>query len=97
MSTGGRVVHHILSSSCTVTDFTAAYVAVEDVDDSKVGHFGTEAGVRKLASRKQHVFHQQSGRGCKKDEARPLVGVRALCSFQCFNSVGEVTSGSSGL
>jgi len=49
-----------------MTDFTAAYVAVEDVDDSTVGHCGTEAGVRKLACRKQHVFHQESGGGCRR-------------------------------
>jgi len=47
-----------------------------------------------LASNSQHrgsiAFCQESGGGCGNDEARLLVGVRALCSLQCFDTVGWV-------
>jgi len=36
----------------------------------------------------QFLFHQESGCGWRKDEARSLVRVSVVCSVQCFDTVG---------
>jgi len=49
-----------------------------------------------LESRRKHTFHQESGCGWRKDEARPMVTACALCYLQCFDTDGWLEERTSG-